>query len=208
MGREKTKLGTLKTTVSCNDWKTPIAKITVVADGFRPILGHYLFGQLGIKSSQKCCPKNEVNTIETPCAMKQSIAKESLKLILRNGKPENQTVNSNFHKNYRVTHQTGRQLPIRIQPKVKIELKRWLNEGHTEELSNCLDKFFFPPIVITLKKDHSIKTALDLKILNEAILKNKYQMPKIDSLIQTISQTILQSRLFYNIRFAVRIQPT
>ena len=32
-------LGSLKTPVRCNDWKIQKAKITLVADGFRPILG-------------------------------------------------------------------------------------------------------------------------------------------------------------------------
>ena len=34
-------LGTLKTPVRCNDWKIQKAKITVAADGFRPILGSF-----------------------------------------------------------------------------------------------------------------------------------------------------------------------
>ena len=46
-------LGLLKTPVRCNDWKIQKAKITVVADGFRPILGRDLFDQLGIMISQK-----------------------------------------------------------------------------------------------------------------------------------------------------------
>ena len=45
-------------------------------------------------------------------------------------------------------------------------------------------------MVITVKKDQSIKIALDSKILNKDIHKNKYQMPNLDSLIQTISQTL------------------
>ena len=57
-------LGTLKTPVRCKDWKIPKAKITVVADGFRPILGRDLFDQLGIIISQKPCPNVEVNNIE------------------------------------------------------------------------------------------------------------------------------------------------
>ena len=103
---------------------------------------------------------------------------------------ENHTVNSNFHKNYRVTHQKGRKVPIHLQPKVKIELEKLLNEGHIEKLTNCSDQFFISPIVITVKKDQSMKIALDSKILNKAIHKNKYQMPNIDLLIQTISQTL------------------
>ena len=65
-----------------------------------------------------------------------------------------------------------------------------LNERHIKKLTNCFDQFFISPIVITVKKDQSIKIALDSKFLNKAILKNKYQMPNIDSLIQTISQAL------------------
>ena len=59
-----------------------------------------------------------------------------------------------------------------------------------KKLTNCSNKIFISPKVITVKKDQSIKIALDSKILNKAIHKNKYQMPNIDSLIQTISQTL------------------
>ena len=52
-------LGTLKTPVRRNDWKIQKAKITVVADGFRPILGRDLFDKLGITISQKPCPNTK-----------------------------------------------------------------------------------------------------------------------------------------------------
>ena len=183
-------LGTLKTPVKCNDWSIQKAKITVVADGFRPILGRDLFDQLGITISQKPYPQTEVNNIDQPCAIKKSLAKEFPDLISRIGKSKNHTVNSKFHKSYRVIHQKGRKVPIHLQPKVKIELEKLLNEVHIEKLNNCSDQFFLSPIVIAVKKDKSIKIALDSKILNKTIHKNKYQMPNIDSLIQTISQTL------------------
>ena len=116
------------------------------------------------------------------------LAKEFRELISRIGKSKHHTVNSKFRKNYRVTHQKGRKVSIHLQLKVKIELEKLLNEGHIEKLTNCSDKFFISPIVVTVKKDQSIKIALDSKILNKAIHKNKYQMPNIYSLIQTISQ--------------------
>ena len=174
-------LGTLKTPVRCNDWKIQKTKITVLADGLGPILGRDLFDQLGIIISQKPCPNIEVNSIVQPWTIKRSLAKEFPDLISRIGKFKNHTVNSKFHKNYRVTHQKGRKLPIHLQPKVKIELKKLLKEGHIEKLTNCSDQFFISPIVITVKNDQSIKITLDSKILNKAIHKNKYQMPKIDS---------------------------
>ena len=127
-------LGTLKTPVRCNDWKTvKKAKITVIGDGFRPILGRDFFDQLGITFSQKPCPNIEINNIETPCPIKKSLAKEFPELISRIGKSNHHTVNSKFHRNYCVTHQKGRKVPIHLQPKVKIELEKLLNEGHIEK---------------------------------------------------------------------------
>ena len=120
----------------------------------------------------------------------QSLAKKFPDLISRIGKSKHHTVNSKFPRNYRVTHQKGRKVPIHPRPKVKIELEKLLNEGHIENLTNCSDQFFISPIVITVKKGQSVKIALDSKILNKAIHKNKYQMPNIDSLIQLISQTL------------------
>ena len=60
-------LGTLKTPVQCYAWKIQKAKIKVVADGFRPILGRDLFDQLGLSISQKSCPNVEINNIATLC---------------------------------------------------------------------------------------------------------------------------------------------
>ena len=71
-------LGTLKTPVRCNDWKFQKAKIPVVADEFRPILGRDIFDQLGITISQKPCPNIEIDNIERPCAIKKSRQKNFL----------------------------------------------------------------------------------------------------------------------------------
>ena len=76
-------LGTLKTLVRCSYWKIPKEKITVVADGFRPILGRDLFDQLGITISQKPCPNTEVNNIEPPCAIKKIASKGISRINLR-----------------------------------------------------------------------------------------------------------------------------
>ena len=92
-------LGTLKTPVRCNNWETQKAKITLVADCFDPSLD-----------------------VISLCKKKQSLAKEFPELISRFCKSKHHTVNSKFHRNYHVTHQKGRIVPIHLQPKVKIEL--------------------------------------------------------------------------------------
>ena len=59
-------------------------------------------------------------------------------------------------------------------------------EGHIVKLSKCDEDCFINPIVIKRKKDGSIKLALDSKLLNDQIFKNKYQMPNIHELIDNI----------------------
>ena len=88
------------------------------------------------------------------------------------------------------THQKGRRVPINLQPLVNIELKKLLDEKHIIKLNSCSDKNFISPIVITVITDKTVKLALDSKILNKSIHKNKYQMPNIDNLIDTIQQNL------------------
>ena len=60
-------------------------------------------------------------------------------------------------------------------------------EGHIVKLNKCDEDCFISPIVITRKKDGSIKLALHSKLLNNQIFKNKYQMPNIHELIDNIA---------------------
>ena len=60
-------------------------------------------------------------------------------------------------------------------------------EWHIVKLSKCDEDCFISPIVITRKKDGSINWALDSKLLNDQIFKNKYQMQNIHKLIDNIA---------------------
>ena len=57
-------------------------------------------------------------------------------------------------------------------------------------MNNCSDQYFIAPIVIAVKRDQTIKLALDSKTLNKSIHKNKYQMRNIETLMDSISQII------------------
>ena len=81
-------------------------------------------------------------------------------------------------------------------------MKKLSEQGHIEKLQECSDKNFISPIVITDKRDKSVKLALDSKVLNKAIHKKKYQMPNIDSLIDSISQHINDSNHGDNVYFS------
>ena len=51
------------------------------------------------------------------------------------------------------------------------------------------------PIVITVKKDGSVKLALESRELNKHVHKNKYQMPNIEELMGTVGQMISKRNL-------------
>ena len=92
------------------------------------------------------------------------------------------------------------------------EIDKLLQQGHIEKLTECSDKYFVSPIVITVKKDGSVKLALESSELNKQVHKNKYQMPNIEELMDTVGQTISEKKtgrhIFHNNGLNIRIWPT
>ena len=86
--------------------------------------------------------------------------------------------------------QKGRSIPIHLQERVEKELNKLIDQQHNIKLEKCSDKQFISSIVITVKKDQTVKLALDSKKINKFIHKNKYQMPNIDLFFDNIAQTI------------------
>ena len=72
------------------------------------------------------------------------------------------------------------------------ELKKLSQQGHIEKLEECSDKNFISPI-------KSRRTNKVNSKKNKSIHKNKYQMPNIDSLIDSILQHINDSNQGENV---------
>ena len=70
------------------------------------------------------------------------------------------------------------------------ELNKLIDQRHIIKLDKRSDKQFISPIVLTVKKDRTVKLALDSKKINKFIHKNKYQMPNIDLLLDNIAQVV------------------
>ena len=177
-------------------------EIQVVTDGHRPLLGRDLFPALGLSIQQSNNQKTVIQVDHEYCPIKKQIATDFPDLISRIGKSKVHTVRSKFHQNYTPLHQKGRRVRTNLLDKVSDELKKLSEQGHIEKLQECSDKNFISPIVITVKKDQSVNLALDSKVLNKAIHKKKYQMPNIDSLIDSISQHINDSNHGDNVYFS------
>ena len=89
-----------------------------------------------------------------------------------------------------ISQQMGRKIPIRMQKAVYSEIKRFLKEGHIERVDEIKDHVFIQPTVITVKKDRSVKIALDARALNKAIVVDKYQMPNWENLMEIIAERL------------------
>ena len=74
-----------------------------------------------------------------------------------------------------------------MQRAVDAEIKRMLKDCHIEKEDEIKDDVFIQQTVTTVKKDRAIKLALDDRILNKAIDKDKYQMPNLENLMDMIA---------------------
>ena len=117
-------------------------------------------------------------------------SKQFENLFNRVGKIKNYRVHADFFETLTPIQQKGRRVPITLQEKVDKEIDKLLQQGHIEKLNECSDKYFVSPIVITVKKDRSVNLALESWELNKQVHKNKYQMPNIEELMDTVGQTI------------------
>ena len=106
------------------------------------------------------------------------------------GKIPNDRKVTHFHSSFKPIQSKGRRVPLHLLAGVNEELKRMETEGQIIKLEKCDEDCFISPIVITRKKDTSIKLALDSKLLNDQIFKNKYQMPNIHELIDNMALQI------------------
>ena len=84
----------------------------------------------------------------------------------------------------------GRRVTLHIQDKVGSEIKKLIIGGHIVKLNKCTSDYFVAPVVITAKKDGSIKFALDAKSMNAQIFKNQYQTPNLLEQLDVAAQII------------------
>ena len=189
-------LGNLTTTLTYNDWNCKEASLTVVEDGHKLIIGRDLFNSLGLAVIRQQAKNGKcVNNIDnSTCKIKETIASQFPYLLSRIGLSKTHVAKSKFYQKFTAKHQKSRLVAINLKPRVTIELDELQKEGHIKKLSSFSNEHFISPIVITVKKDQFINLTLDSKVLNKPIQKNKYQMPKIEMLIGSISQQLTNTQ--------------
>ena len=96
-------------------------------------------------------------------------------------------------KDIKPIQQKWRPVPIHFQKIVQEELEKLIEKGHLEKADKTTKNCFISPAVITIKKDKSVKKALDSKKLNEACVKRKAAMSNMEELISKFSAEITKN---------------
>ena len=124
---------------------------------------------------------------------RKKIINEYEDLFKNNHTIKDLTIDIQLKKDTKPIQQKGRPVPIHFQKTVKQELEKLIEKGHLEKADKTTENCFFSPAVITIKKDKSVKIALDSRKLNEACIKRKAAMPNMEELICKISAEITKS---------------
>ena len=112
------------------------------------------------------------------------------KLFHENHTVEGLEVKIQLKEDARLIQQKRRPIQIHLQQSVEKENNKLLKQGHIEKANNIDKNCCVSPAVITVKKDKSVKIALDSRKLNEITIKRKARMPSMEELISRISRKI------------------
>ena len=191
-------MGILEIDIYSNGWKLQGAKFLISENRTRCLLGLHIQPELGIVTTQLKLPKNSVNAIseeqENESAesnfWKNKFTKKYNDVFHRLGRSKNHKVFTSFKSPLIPIQEKGRRVPILFQTKVGAEIKKLIRQDHIVKLDKCTSDHFVAPVVITAKKDGTVKLAMGAKPMNSQLYKNKFQMPNLLELFDSTAQTI------------------
>ena len=172
-------MGKTWVTAEYNGVSTKLPMLITKRNDITPLLGVNWLKQLPI-TINKISLNNETNQSE-------SIYKKYHKLFNTNHTIKDAEVKIQTKPGCYPIQQKARLIPYHLQEDVKNELNRLIESGHLERLETIEEDCFVSPVVITVKKDKSVKTALDARKLNDSCIKKRPHMPNMDELLNQIS---------------------
>ena len=103
---------------------------------------------------------------ETSTHWKNFYSEKNKDIFTRHGRSNNHRVHTVFKQHLIPIKEKGRRVSIHIHEKDGEEIKRLIKEGHIVKLNICTSEFFVAPVVVTAKKDGSVKIAMNAKPMN------------------------------------------
>ena len=175
-----------------NGWISEETLFFITGGHKRIILGNDSLPNLGIGVKQKKCPRPICSVSQPPSESKwnkpflptDKIFNNFNELFTQVEKFLNDRKVTHFHSPFKRAQAKGRRVPLHLLAGVNEQLRKMETGCHIIKLEKCDEDCFISTIDITRKNEGSIKLALNFKLLNDQIFKNKYQMPNIYGLIQ------------------------
>ena len=100
------------------------------------------------------------------------------------------TIKIDIKEDAKTNQQKGRRVPLQLRNAVDVEFKNLLEAGHIKKTDEVIDEKVIQTVVTTANEDRSVKIALDARLLSNAILKNKCQMPNLESLMEKVTEIV------------------
>ena len=160
--------GSLEIPITSKGWKIKNACFLVSENRTRNLLGLNLHEKLGIETAQRgpaeiSLAEEEQELDPTSQFWRDHFVKRYPNVFNRLGRSKNHKVFSNFKDPLVPRQVKGRKVPLHLQNRVTAENKKLIKDKHIEKLEKCTTDHFIAPIVLTAKKDGSIKLALNAK---------------------------------------------
>ena len=133
------------------------------------------------KNLTNAANSSEVHTIE-----QSEVESAFWQLFRRCGRIKDHLIKLEIHQSVKYTQQ--KKLPIQLQEAVQNEIARLIFKKRIEKVSTVNDNMFIQPTVFTLKRE--LKLALGALELNKFLVKNKYQTPNIEHLIDLVADQL------------------
>ena len=178
----------LHITLKLGSWTAKNCNILLMNNLPQNVMGGDILQQLGIHLTATK-PTGKTIDLISDSSTEQNIIKW-ISTLMHSSWPLKETIRQNQHSKKTSPQHKGRRVPLHLLERMKQELENSIEDKQIVRLEKFSDEYFISPVVITVKKDKSIKKTLDSKKLTDAIHKNKYQMQSIDHLIDAVANYV------------------
>lgn len=167
------------------------AEFFVVEESGQALLGYDTSTQLGVLQIQ------DVNSIAAVHTGSRDIKTEMLekfpKVFEGLGKLKNFQLQIPIDESVHPVSQTVRRVPYHVRSKLDEKLDELENMDVIEKVRG--PSRWVSPIVVVPKKNADIRICVDMRRANEAVIRERYQIPTVDEILQDLNQSRVYSKL-------------
>ena len=175
-------LGKIWVNIEYNGETTKLPQLITQRNDITPLLGVNWLKHLPITINK--------TSLDEKTSQSEDIDTKFNKLFDTNHTIKNTEVKIQIRPGCYPIQQKARPIPYHLQQDVKNELDRLIKSGLLERLETLEEINFVPPVIITEKKDKTVKIALDARKLNESCVKKRPHMPNVEELLNQISNEL------------------